>query len=217
MPVPPPILLYGGSFDPPHVAHLVLPMLAMEAIGASQVVYIPAGQAPHKQGQARTATEHRLAMLRLALDGVAHAQILTDEIDRGREPGAGPSYTVDTLERLEARRVDAATPAEAKGKLRLLIGADMLRIFDTWRKPERVVELAEPVVMLRPPETAESLLAGLPKGFDPAAWKPRLLAGLPLMEISSTQIRQRVAQRRPIAGMVTPAVERYIFEHQLYR
>jgi nicotinate-nucleotide adenylyltransferase len=204
------ILLYGGSFDPPHVAHLILPMLAMEAVGAGVVTYIPAGQAPHKQGHPYTPAEHRLAMLRLALEGVAHARIHTDEIDRGRAPGAGPSYTVETLERLRGELGDST-------KLRLLIGADMLRMFDTWRQPARIVELAEPVVMLRPPETVESLLAALPRGFDPAAWKPRLLEGLPLLDLSATAIRRRIAQGRPISGMVTPAVERYIAERGLYR
>ena len=93
-------------------------------------------------------------------------------------------------------------------------GADMLRIFDTWKNPRRIIELAEPVVLVRPPDTRASLLAALPSGYAKEEWSPRLIE-LPVY-LSATQIRQRVGQGLPISGFVHPAVERYIAEQGLY-
>lgn len=202
------ILLYGGTFDPPHVAHLVLPQLAREAVGADVVAYIPAARAPHKPGVKPTAARHRLAMLRLALRGVKHAAILTDELDRAAAGAAGPSYTVDTLEALRARLGPGPV-------LRLLIGGDNLRIFHTWKNPARIIELAEPVVMVRPPDTKQSLLRSLPRGYSRKEWATRLV-DLPLFDVSATQIRRRVAEGKSITGMVMPAVERYIAKNGVY-
>lgn len=205
------ILLFGGSFDPPHRAHVALPQQAAQAIGADLIAYIPAGRAPHKLDKVQTAPEHRLAMLRLALadapdaPGAVPTVVLSDEIDRGADE---PSYTVDTLEAL-SRRVDPGTT------LRLLIGADQLRVFDQWREPERVIELAEPVVMVRPPETKASLLAGL-SASERAAWANRLIE-IDRMDVSSTAVRERVGSDRPIDSVVCDAVAGYIAEHGLYR
>lgn len=202
------ILLFGGSFDPPHRAHVELPQQAAQAIGADLIAYIPAGRAPHKLDKVQTDPEHRLAMLRLALADVADTVptvVLTDEIDRGPDE---PSYTVDTLEALSKRVDPGAT-------LRLLIGADQLRIFDQWREPERVIELAEPVVMVRPPETKASLLAGLPAD-ERGAWADRLIE-IDAMDVSSTDVRERVGSDRPIDDAVCDAVAGYIAEHGLYR
>jgi nicotinate-nucleotide adenylyltransferase len=201
------ILIYGGTFDPPHMAHASLPMLAMEAVGADCVAFIPAAQAPHKQGQAQSEVKHRLAMLQLALAEAPWATILTDEIDRAAQTGE-PSYTLDTLEALRAR----IGPGP---KLRLLIGADMLRIFDQWRHPNRIIELAEPAVMVRPPDTRESLLEALPREFSKEDWATRLV-DLPLIHLSSTMIRARASKGLPLSGFVHPAVERYVAQHDLY-
>ncbi|MEZ6191159.1 MAG: nicotinate (nicotinamide) nucleotide adenylyltransferase [Phycisphaerales bacterium] len=200
------IILFGGSFDPPHVAHVALPMAAREAIGAEVVAYIPAAKAPHKLDKLQTDPKHRLAMLRLALGNEKHAVILTDEIDRAA--GGEPSYTVDTLTVLRERLGDDV-------KLRLLIGADQVRIFDQWRDPKRIIELAEPLVMVRPPDDRASLLASLPDDQAREAWASRLV-DVPAVDVSSTQIRERVARGEPITGMVDDAVERYIYQHGLY-
>jgi nicotinate-nucleotide adenylyltransferase len=201
------IILFGGSFDPPHVAHVMLPMAVREVAGADAVAYIPAAKAPHKLDKVQTAPVHRLAMLRLALENVAHAELLTDELDRGAT--GEPSYTVKTLTALRDRLGPDV-------KLRLLIGADQVRIFDQWREPQRVIELAEPLVMVRPPDTRESLLASLADDNARAKWAPRLV-DVPAMDISSTGIRERVARGESITGMVHPDVEAYISEHGLYR
>ncbi|MCX5660431.1 MAG: nicotinate (nicotinamide) nucleotide adenylyltransferase [Planctomycetota bacterium] len=197
------IVVYGGSFDPPHNAHVALPALAREAIGADVVAYVPAGQAPHKRGRVATPAHHRLAMLRLALEGQPRCEILTDEIDR-----QGPSYTVDTLEALRQRLGPGP-------RLRLLIGADMMRYFPKWHRPGRVAELAEPLVMLRPPDTREALLADVPEG-ERAAWARRFVE-LPELEISSTELRAKAARGESVLEMVPPAVAEYISRHGLYR
>lgn len=201
------LILFGGSFDPPHIAHVALPMAVRQAVGADTVAYIPAAKAPHKLDKVQTNPKHRLAMLRLALEDEKHATVLTDELERGNT--GKPSYTVDTLAGLR----QVLSPDVI---LNLLIGADQVRIFDQWREPDRIIELAEPLVMVRPPDTRDSLLASLPDDSARAQWSPRLV-DVPAMDISSTEIRERVTQDIPITGMVHPAVEAYIHEHGLYR
>jgi len=201
------IILFGGSFDPPHVAHVALPMAVRESIGADLVAYVPAAKAPHKLDKVQTDPAHRLAMLRLALRGVEHAAIVTDELDRAAD--GRPSYTVDTLEALQSRLRPGA-------RMRFLVGADQVRIFDKWREPDRVIQLAEPLVMVRPPDTKDSLLASLSDDSARAQWAPRLV-DVPAVDISSTHIREGVARGESIKGMVHPEVARYIREHGLYR
>jgi nicotinate-nucleotide adenylyltransferase len=205
------LIVFGGSFDPPHAGHVILPALAMRAVGAAAVLYVPAGRPPHKLGQVHTPAGERLAMLRLALADVPHAHIHTGEVDRAAaDPGAQtPSFTVETLESL-AQRLGSDV------QMRLLIGGDQLRIFDTWKSWGRILELAEPLVMLRAPDTRASLLAGLPRGFHPGQWAGRLI-DLPQIDISSTLVRACTARGQSIAGMVHPAVEDYIRRHGLYR
>lgn len=198
------ILLFGGSFDPPHHAHVVLPQQAARAIGADLIAYIPAGRAPHKLDREQTDPQHRLAMLKLALSdepGDVPTVVLTDEIERGPDE---PSFTVDTLEALR-ERIDPGTT------LRLLIGADQLRIFESWREPQRIVELAEPAVMVRPPDTCEALLASVPEA-QRDAWQSRLV-DVQQMDVSSTDIREQPGTR----AMVCNAVAGYIEAHGLYQ
>ncbi|XAL99983.1 nicotinate (nicotinamide) nucleotide adenylyltransferase [Phycisphaeraceae bacterium D3-23] len=207
------ILIFGGSFDPPHVAHTLLPRWVAHQLDIEAVAFIPAGRAPHKLDREQTDPQHRLAMVRLALTdesdavmGLPEAVVLTDEIDR--DPGE-PSYTVETLARLHERVGDDTT-------LRLLFGGDQLHIFGQWREPERVVALAEPVVMVRPPDTSASLLAALPDDDARALWAPRLIE-VPRIDLSSTDIRRRIAQGQDTDGLVAPGVAAYIEAHGLYR
>jgi len=192
------LLIYGGSFDPPHRAHVVLPQRVAQAIGADVVVYIPAGRAPHKLERQQTAAEHRVAMLGLALAGEGSAVVWDDEVRRVARDGK-PSYTVQTLERLhELIHPDA--------RLRLLIGTDQVAIFESWFDWERVLELAEPAVMVRRPETHAAL---------PEIWRDRVVE-VDAMEVSSTAVRQAVAAGEPIEAMVGVEVARYIAEKGLY-
>jgi nicotinate-nucleotide adenylyltransferase len=212
MPTPAPdtlVLVFGGSFDPPTLAHVELPDAARRSLHAHEVWYIPAGLQPHKLQHPAALARHRLAMLRLALDGLDWARVLEDELERARLEPRAPTYTFDTLRALRAR-----TPPHVR--LRLLIGSDQLEAFTRWRDPAGVVALAEPVVLLRPPATREEVLATLPEGLDAREWAPRLLMG-PGLAISSTQARLHARAGLPLNGLVAPAVERYIQSQGLYR
>lgn len=203
------ILLFGGTFDPPHYAHAFLPQQVAHEMGADLIAYLPAGISPHKINRTRTPAEHRLAMLKLELNQARpllgrnqiKTMILTDEIDRESER---PSYTVESLEAIK-QRVDSET------ELRLLIGSDQLLVFNKWHEPERIIELAEPIVMVRPPETRESLLEQLPEA-ERAAWSKRLIQ-VDRIDISSSQIRS--AKRTE--HLLSPEVAAYIHTHGLYQ
>ena len=196
------LLIFGGSFDPPHLAHLEVPRRAAEVLDADVVVYVPAGRAPHKLDRKQTPPHHRLAMLRLALEGAAGlprvpgAVIWPGEVLRSGD--GQPSYTVETLE--ELRRV-----CHPDAERRLLIGSDQVHIFEQWKDWQRVIELAEPAVVLRPPDRMDTL---------PEPWGDRVVLDEPRHE-SSTASRARL-----IAGAaderLPPAVARYIQEHGLY-
>ena len=209
------LVVYGGSFDPPHRAHLELPFEVARAIGADGVLFVPAGQPPHKSRRV-SAAHHRLRMLQVGL-GVADersrgdAAIWTSELER-----SGPSYTVDTLRQLRAELGEGV-------ELRLLIGADMAVSFYDWREPREIERLAEPVVMMRPPADPRSLLAALPAELDGPArqrWGGRIVA-TPQIDVESTRLRQLLAageyDHPHIQQMLHPAVLSYIRRHQLYQ
>jgi nicotinate-nucleotide adenylyltransferase len=204
------LLIYGGSFDPPHRAHIDLPLAAGRAVGA-EVMFVPAGSPPHKPGSSITPAEHRLAMLRLALAGRAGCSISTIELDR-----PGPSYTVDTLVCLR-RQLPPRT------KLRLLIGSDMALCFHQWRDPHRIIQIAEPLVMLRPPVAdAGSLLDQLPADFGPddkRRWVDRIVP-VPWMDVSSSDLRNRLARgdydHPAVRSNLDRSVIDYIRRHRLY-
>ncbi len=202
------LIFFGGSFDPPQVAHVVQPRYVMEKIGAQAILYVPAAISPHKLDRPPTPPQHRLAMLQLVLADQSHAVVLTDELDRFAATGR-PSYTVDTLEALVPRLAPGAS-------LRLLIGGDQLRSFDKWRDHRRIIELAPPVVMVRPPDTRDTLLDALPAGFDRDEWAARLIE-IPQIEVSATEVRQRARDDRLFDHLVRPAVAEYIERHGLYR
>lgn len=146
------VLLFGGTFDPPHTGHTRLPAAARDRLWPGRddawIVFVPAARSPHKTTAARASDEDRVAMLRRAAEGIARAVVWTDEIDRARWSASrgveAPSYTVDTVDR--AREV---LPAAPRIELRLLIGADQAAAFHRWRSPRRIIALAPPVVMSR--------------------------------------------------------------------
>jgi nicotinate-nucleotide adenylyltransferase len=192
----PRIGLLGGTFDPPHLGHLLLAEAAREALALDRVVFVPARMPPHKRGRRVTPPATRLALLRAALRGSGFA-VSTVELDR-----PGPSYTVDTLERIAARGV----PAE----LFLLVGADSLADLPTWREPERILSLARLAVAARPGAAAPPRLA--------RRFARRIVAlGNPAVAIASSDLRARVAAGRSIRYLVPPSVERAIARLGLYR
>jgi nicotinate-nucleotide adenylyltransferase len=212
------VLLFGGSFDPPHHAHIAGPTtVARRLYGDSAVVlFIPAARSPHKPGGPAAADEHRVAMLRLA--GAEH--VWTGELDAGRGRAGRPSYTIGTVRRLRRDLPERIA-------LRLLIGADQAAAFHRWKDPRAIIRLADPLVMARVPvTTADDLYRALDARFwttaEKRAWCARL-APNPLADDASTQTR-RAVPRAPgtLAGwerelpQVPPAVARYIMGHRLY-
>src|SRR5262249_52902663 len=143
----------GGTFDPPHIGHLILGEYALEILGLSQVLFVPAGDPPHKPGMTRTPAEHRLAMTGLAIAGEERFVVSTVDIDR-----PGPHYTVDMLRIVQMQFPDAA--------LYFLMGGDSFRDLPTWHNPQALIPLCRFAVMRRcevevSPEMPEPTLPGL--------------------------------------------------------
>lgn len=199
-------LLFGGSFDPPHRAHVEVPAQAADVLGCERIVYIPAAQNPLKAGTEPTAGAHRLAMLKIAVRDMPRAEISTIELDRG-----GASYFVETLETLR-------NELAAEGDLRFLIGADQTLEFRRWRSWRRILELATPAVVLRPPWTDRSLREALVETYDAEdalVWTKCIVAA-PLLDINATDLRRRLASGADVSDAIDPAVLAYIRVHGLY-
>jgi nicotinate-nucleotide adenylyltransferase len=204
------ILVFGGTFDPPHLAHAHLPRLIAERLGCDQILYVPARMNPLKDEGPSASAEHRVAMLVLALADGPAARISTIELDR-----EGPSYTVDTLRTLR-EHLGAGTD------LRLLIGADQALEFHRWKDWQDILKLATPVVVLRPPWTEQTFREGLATAYQEAEatqwlrWTIFPGEGMPLMDISATEIRRRMHSGEPLDGLLDPAVIDYIRTNGLY-
>jgi nicotinate-nucleotide adenylyltransferase len=185
--------IYGGSFDPPHLGHLLPVLDAAEQLELDGVRYVPAAIQPLKVGRAAASPADRLAMTERLVQGIPGFSVDPAEIAR-----PGLSYTVDTL---------AGVAADVPGaELFLLLGADAYPLFDQWRDPDRVRALATIVVLVR----------------GDGAPSPRELPGVRVLQsrrvdISSTELRARVRDGRTIRGFVPDAVADYIAEHRLYR
>lgn len=200
------VVVFGGTFDPPHAAHTDLPTLVLEALSADEVCYVPAGRSPFKLDHEQSAPQHRLAMLQRALEGMDHVRIDTGEVLTGDDE---PSYTIDTVRRLQDER-------GTHTKLRLLIGTDQLFSFAKWCEAEALAALAPLAVLVRPPHSVEQTRWWLTE-HAPDYLKNTSLIEAPAMDVSSSMIRQAVRNERDISPWVSPAVEQYIRGHGLYR
>ena len=189
--------LFGGTFDPIHVGHLILAEQCREACGLDQVWFVVANEPPHKRGLKRTGVHHRLEMARLAIAGNPGFAASDIEADR-----SGPSYSVDTLEQIQAER-----PGD---ELFFLIGGDSLVDLPTWREPDRIARMASIVVVNRPGAQAEAPDLG-------ADAKPFVILPIPPIGVSSSDLRRRLAEGRSVRYMVPGAVAAYIEAHKLYR
>ena len=185
--------VYGGSFDPPHLGHLLPVIDAAEQLDLDGVRYVPASTQPLKVGRASASPADRLAMTERLVQGIPGFSVDPAEIDR-----PGLSYTVDTLAGL--------AEANPEAELFLLLGADAFALFDQWREPERIRTLARIVVMVR----------GASAFASPAGSKVQVLQSR-RVDVSSTELRARVRDGRTIRGFVPDAVADYIAEHRLYR
>lgn len=188
----------GGSFDPPHVGHLLAATDACEQLALDQLLFIPAAIQPLKAGQASASPEARLRMVELLAGDDPRFGVDPIEIRR-----SGLSYTVDTLAALAARH-----PAAERF---FLVGADVEASFPRWREPDRILQLARLVVMVR--DTAEEPGGAAPRGFPPGTTLLRTRR----IDVSSTEIRQRIHAGQSIRGFVPEAVAAYIEAERLYR
>ncbi len=185
--------LFGGSFDPVHLGHLLVAQAACEELGLTRLCFVPAAQSPFKPGTVPAPPQARLRWLRLALAGETRYEVDEQEIRRG-----GVSYTIDTV-REYARRFPQAT-------LLYLIGADHVHTLPQWREADALAQLVEFVALPRPGRTLEA---------PPAPFRVRALQGFPVA-ISSSEIRARVKAGQPIHNLVPPAVAAAIHQARAY-
>jgi nicotinate-nucleotide adenylyltransferase len=196
--------ILGGTFDPPHIGHLILAQEVYARLGLDRVWFIPTGVSPHKLGQPVTPAIHRVAMLERALADDARFDLLTLEIER-----PGPSYTVDTLRQL---RMQWGLEAE----ITLILGWDMLIYLPQWRDPSGVVESVDEIAAVhRPGADSSDALDDMFERLPNLRGKLRTLS-FPQLDISSTEIRERVAQGLPIRYLVSDVVSGYISAQGLY-
>lgn len=193
--------VFGGTFDPVHVGHLIVAMELRHALKLDRLIFVPAGRPPHKTAQDIVDDTDRVAMLRLAIAETPELELSTLDLDHG-----ALSYTADLLVRLQ-QQLSAA-------RLFFLMGNDSLRDFPNWFEPDRIVSLAELGVAARlgAPVDLAALEATVP------ATRGRVhLVETPLIGVASRDIRRRVRRNEPIRFQVPPSVERYIRSRGLYR
>ena len=192
--------VFGGTFDPIHMGHLIVAEDARAALELDKVLFIPAGQPWFKSYRHITEAHHRLTMVRLAVEGNPSFGVTDIEIRR-----TGPSYTVDTLTELRGQYPDA--------EFIVILGVDALREIDRWHQPRKLFELASVVGMARPGASLDPSV--LNAAIPGASSRMRLLDSVQI-EISGTEVRQRVAASRSVRYRVPAAVERYIQGNGLY-
>jgi nicotinate-nucleotide adenylyltransferase len=190
--------LFGGSFDPPHVAHLAVAEAAREQARLDRVLWIPAATSPFKAGEETSEGRHRLEMVRLAIAG--NPAFDTDDLEIAR---GGISYTVDTIEEIADRHPDA--------ELRLIIGGDSLRTFERWREPRRIVETAALLVYRRAGDSSAS--GDLPDWLSARV----TFVEAPAIDLSATHLRRMLAEGRSGRYLVPDAVLEYAARQGLYR
>lgn len=216
------VLIFGGTFDPPHLAHARLPRIIADRLNCDQILYIPAAINPLKTQGPSASRDDRVAMLVLALADAPNARISTIELDR-----AGPSFTIDTLRQLHGQfRSSApshAAAAHSEPQFLLLMGSDQALEFQRWKDWREILTLATPVVMLRPPWSEQTFRAELVGQFPPdqaeqwRKWAIFPADGLPLLDISATEIRRRLSAGETLDGLLDPAVAAYIKANRLYQ
>lgn len=190
----------GGTFDPIHIGHLIMGIDLRDALRLDRVLVVPAGQPPHKPGQVISPASDRVAMIDIAIDGLAGFERSDIDLDR-----SGPSYTVETLRLLQLQYPDA--------QLVFLMGGDSLRDLPTWHRPNDIARQAEIGVAARPgvEMPLERVLEQVPEAQGRVTIVP-----IPLIGVSGTDIRARVREGRSIRFQVHDGVERYIRENRLY-
>jgi nicotinate-nucleotide adenylyltransferase len=185
--------IFGGTFDPPHKGHIAIAEEAMKQLSLDTIYFVPAYLPPHKLQHYSMTAKHRLTMVKLAIDGHKDFKVSTIELQR-----RGISYTVDTLKAFRSRFPNAA--------LILIIGADNLEQFHSWKSPKAILQLASLAVYKR-------------RGFNQSL-KNQNIAFQPikgqLLQVSSTEIRNRLVKGLTVSKLISRSIERYIKRHSLY-
>jgi nicotinate-nucleotide adenylyltransferase len=193
--------VFGGTFDPIHIGHLVSAEEVRVELGLERVVFVPARLPPHKLDHVVSLVEHRLAMVELAIASNPYFAVSKVDIDR-----SGPSYTVDTIELLRDEW--------GGGEIYFIMGSDSLLDILTWHNPQRLIRLCRFAVVSRPGyqvdlDELDALLPGVASRVQ--------MLNAPELAISSTDIQQRVCEGLSIKYQVPEAVEDYIYQHKLYQ
>ena len=193
--------ILGGTFDPIHIGHLVVAEEARTKLGLSEVLFVPAGQPWLKQARDITPAAHRVEMVRRAITDNPYFKLSTLEVDH-----PGPSYTVDTLTLLQDQ-------LSSESSLFFILGRDTLAELPLWKEPRKVIQLCRLVV---PPRLGSRDLRHLEEAI-PGLLDKVIQLDMPVIGISSSEIRHRIAQGLPIRYLVPSAVEKYIAEHRIYQ
>lgn len=191
------LCLFGGTFDPPHIGHLIIGEFAYENLNVEKVLFVPAYIPPHKTSQDFSSPDIRFKMLELSIQGNPHFQISTIELNR-----KGVSYSIDTIKEIRAK-FDLE-----KNDLFFLVGSDSLIGFHTWKNPEEIISLAQVVVAPRP-------------SFDKEMVRNNFLDSVrflnaPYIDISSSIVRERIREKQSIRYLVTKEVHEFIMKNGLY-
>lgn len=188
-----PVGILGGSFDPIHIGHLIISYEVLQRRNLSKIIFVPCNISPHKIGQKITEDFHRLNMIRLAIEDFPSFEVCDFEIRKG-----DISYTYDTLVELKKNY----------SEMELIIGFDNLVVFDTWKRPDDIFQLAKVVVMKRVVDVFPNTRN---KYYDSA-----IMLDTTLVDISSTEIRERAKNKLPIDYLVPIKVKEYITQNGLY-
>ena len=197
--------ILGGTFDPPHHAHLILAQHAYEELRLDKVLFVPAGVPPHKT-YTRTPIEHRLAMILMCIEDVPYFELSRVEIDR-----PGPHYTIDTVRIIQDENPDS--------ELFFIMGGDVFRDLPNWDRPQEMFQTCKiaVAVMRRPGFGNPELRLDMHNDTIPEVEQNALLLSSPLVEFSSTDIVDRLTRGKSVRYMVPDYILHYIQAHQLYK
>ena len=200
--MPTTIGLFGGTFDPPHIGHLIICAEADAQLGLDRLFWVLTPDPPHKQGQPVTSLDHRLAMVKLAIANNSRFELSYVEINR-----PGPHYALDTVKIIAAQYPNS--------DLVYIMGGDSLRDLPSWHHPVELLAALKTVAVLRRPGDSIDLIS-IDKMIPGLSGKVKYIKA-PLLDIAAHEIRQRIANNHPFRYYLPSAVFDYILENNLYR